>query len=270
MHNNTGRAVILTATALAVVALAPVAATAMPDLSVFRNAVEISDLELGIQRGRYAGRGQIVYFGVEMNTEWRTASGESYRAGLQLSVDRHHGRYRPVINIVHRSEVEKPLATSSSAAPPTPATAPITSGGLDTVKGVGQVVQVTGDTNSVRNDINLSLRTVDSGAPSVAAATAPTPSGSATSTSDSGASAQSGSDPKQLGVSVVVPGQGIATQSITGLGGLRQNVQLTGDMNSVLNQLNLTAEFRAVSSPGMRHMRSSFQTMRGLPQAGMF
>ena len=268
MH-NTGRAVILTATALAVVALAPVAATAMPDLSVFRNAVEISDLELGIQRGRYVGRGQIVYFGVEMNTEWRTASGESYRAGLQLSVDRHHGRYRPVINIVHRSEVEKPVAATPSSAA-APVTAPITSGGLDTVKGVGQVVQVTGDTNSVRNDINLSLRTIDSGAPSVAAATAPTPSGSATSTSDSGASAQSGSDPKQLGVSVVVPGQGVATQSITSLGGLRQNVQLTGDMNSVLNQLNLTAEFRAVSSPGMRHMRSSFQTMRGLPQAGMF
>ena len=188
MHNN-GRAIILTATALAVMTIAPITGATLPDISAFRNAVEISDLELGIQRGRYVGRGQIVYFGVEMNTEWRTASGESYRAGLNLSVDRHQGRFRPVINIVHRTEVGKPpvatVAASSPVAAPAPA-APITSGGLDTVKGVGQVVQVTGDTNSVRNNINLSLRTVDGGAPSPAPAAAP-PAGVTTSTTNSGA-----------------------------------------------------------------------------------
>lgn len=272
MHNN-GRAVILTAAALAVISLAPISSAATPDISVFRNAVEISDLELGIHRGRYVGRGQIVYFGVEMTTEWRTARGESYFASLNLSVDRQQGRFRPVINIVHRTEADKPptplVATSSPVA--APATTPITSGGLDTVKGVGQVVQVTGDTNSVRNDISLNLRTVPVGAPSTASAAAPPgAAGTTTITTDSGATTQAGSDHKQLGVTVVVPGQGVATQSITGLGGLRQSVQLTGDMNSVLNQLNLTAEFRAVTNPGVRHLRTTFQTTRGLPQAGMF
>lgn len=249
----------------------PVTEAAMPDVSAFRHAVEISDLELGIQRGRYVGRGQIMYFGIEMNTEWRTASGQVYRAGLNLGVDRHPGRFTPVVTIVHRTEAS---STASSPVPavaaPPASTAPISSGGLDTIKGVGQVVQVTGDTNSVRNDINVSLRTTGSEAPeSPAAATAAT-AGSSSSASGSGAVAQSGKDNQSLGVSVVVPGQGVATQSITSLGGLRQNVRLTGDMNSVLNQLNLTAEFRALSSPGVRHMRSSFQTMRGLPQAGLF
>ena len=250
---------------MATTATLPVTEAAMPDVSAFRNAVEISDLELGIQRGRYVGRGQIMYFGVEMNTQWSTASGQVYRAGLNFGVDRHMGRFKPVVTIVHQADVAKAVPPSVPASAPT---ATISSGGLDTVKGVGQVVQVTGDTNSVRNDISVSLRTTRSETPeSPAAANA---AASSSSTPGSGAVAQTGNDSKSLGVTVVVPGQGVASQSITSLGGLRQNVRLTGDMNSVLNQMSLTAEFRALSSPGVRHMRSSFQTMRGLPQAGMF
>ena len=246
----------------------PVTEAAMPDVSAFRNAVEISDLELGIQRGRYVGRGQIMYFGVEMNTEWRTASGQVYRAGLNFGVDRHMGRFKPVVTIVHQADVAKAVPPSVPASAPT---ATISSGGLDTVKGVGQVVQVTGDTNSVRNDISVSLRTTRSETPESPAVLNAGNAGSSSSPGASGAAGQAGTgSSKSLGVTVVVPGQGVASQSISSLGGLRQNVRLTGDMNSVLNQMNLTAEFRALSSPGVRHMRSSFQTMRGLPQVGMF
>lgn len=271
MNIFTRRLLALLTFAMAVTLAMPATEAAMPDVSAFRHAVEISDLELGIQRGRYVGRGQIMYFGIEMNTEWRTASGQVYRAGLGLGVDRHHGRFKPVVTIVHRTDVAKsPAPLATAAAPPPATTAPISSGGLDTVKGVGQIVQVTGDTNSVRNDISVNLRTTGSETAEPPAAANAVTAGSSSSTSGSGVVAKSGNDNQSLSVSVVVPGQGVATQSITSLNGLRQNVRLTGDMNSVLNQLNLTAEFRAVSSPGVRHMRSSFQSMRGLPQAGMF
>lgn len=242
----------------------------MPDISVFRNAVEVSDLELGIQRGRYVARGQIMYFGVEMNTEWRTASGQLYRSGLHFGVDRHAGRFKPVVTIVHQNENARTPPASIPASPASTPAATISTGGLDTVKGVGQVVQVTGDTNSVRNDISLNLRTTSSETPESPAAVNSRTAGSPSPAGASAVAGQGGDPGKSLGVTVAVPGQGVASQSISSLGGLRQNVRLTGDMNSVLNQLNLTAEFRAVSNPGVRHMRSSFQSMRGLPQAGMF
>jgi len=244
---------------------------ALPDITVFRNAVEVSDLELGMQRGRYVGRGRIMYFGIEMLTEWRTARGEVIHAGLNLSVNRRS--FRPVVHIVPTAGITRlaaPPATGSPATAGTPT--PITSGGLETVKGVGQVVQVTGDTNSVRNDITLDLRTTDGGGPPgsiVPELPAQDKQASAVSM-DSGATVQAGADSKNLGVVVAVPGQGIVTQNITGMTGLKQNVRLSGDMNRVMNQLNLSAEFSAVSNPGVSSMRSTFRSMRGVPLQGMF
>lgn len=246
----------------------------LPNLSVFKTAVEVSDEELANMRGRFASRGRVVYFGVEMYTEWETAKGKVYTSGLDLSVRRGKSHFRPTISIVRVAKVDKvdkKLAKELKHKDKLKIKAEISEGGLKDTKGVTQVVQVTGDTNKVRNGITLTIRTGTGSPTGETAATDLPESGPVAATTDSGVVAVASVDKNSLSVEITVPGQGIAKQSITSLAGLRQSVRLTGDMNNITNRLNLTAEFRAPNAGRVSAtIRSALQGMRGLPQAGLY
>ena len=52
----------------------------------FSIPVEIEDGELAEMRGRYASSGQVVYFGVQMTSQWSTSSGQNLGVGMSMGV----------------------------------------------------------------------------------------------------------------------------------------------------------------------------------------
>lgn len=249
--------------AVAMMSLAPAALAAPVHRDAFR-PVELADAELGEMRGRFVSQGEILYFGVEMYTQW-TAAGEVYVAGLNIGIDRSQSSFRPTVTIVRIADIRNtnPSDTATGAA----AGRAISQGGLDAVQGVGQVVQVTGDANLARNNMMLTVRSYN-GTP---LATAGGTAGSATAVDpQSGAVASATVANNSLGVAVTVPGQGTAMQGIAGSTGMRQLVQVTGDMNNVVNTLSLTAEVGRTVNTITPSLSAAINTMRGLPQIGRY
>ncbi len=248
----------------------------LPNLGVFKTATEVSDDELANIRGRFVDRGKIVYFGIEMYTEWKTAEGRVFTSGVNLDVKRgesHH--FRPTISVVRIAKVDKDLdgdkLIDHDHDHGSKSITEISEGGLKDTKGVTQVVQVTGDTNKVRNNITLNIKTrADSSGDETATTGHPLQSGPVTASTESGATAVASVDKNGLSVEITIPGQGVAKQSITSLAGLRQNVRVMGDMNNITNKLNLTAQFRSVNSQRVSaNIRSALQGLRGLRPAGL-
>lgn len=248
--------------AVAMMSLAPAALAAPAHRDAFRPA-ELVDAELAAMRGRFVSQGDVLYFGVEMYTQW-TVAGQVYVAGLNIGIDRSQSRFRPTVTIVRVADIRNtnPSDTTSGAA----AGRTISQGGLDTVQGVGQVVQVTGDANLARNNMVVTVKPYD-GTTATAGGTA----GSATAVdARSGAVASATVANNSLGVAVTLPGQGAAMQSIAGSTGMRQLVQVSGDRNNVVNTLSLTAEVNPAANTLPPSLGAAINTMRGLPQIGRY
>lgn len=232
---------------------------------------EVPDWRLAEMRGRFVSGNQVLFFGVEMYTRWMTGSGETYTGGLRLGIDRGRNLFTPTVTIMRIADAQSqrgwrgPEQEISGGEVPPPA---INLGGLNEVKGVSQVVQVTGDANSAHNDIEVTVRPYD--APPATNASADNTPGSQTLADGSGATVTTTVANNSIGVTISVPGQGTATQMINGLSGLRQLAQISGDANRVLSTLNMTVGVGALPSAMSVNLGAVLQTIRGLPQAGMY
>lgn len=284
VHHSRRKGIALLFGLLGAVALASIPATGvaggsepsprhlLPGQEVFDQAQEVPDSELGEMRGRFVSFGQVLYFGIEMVTQWATAAGEIFRSGVRMVIDWASVQFRPNVTVERiasyansqGSGTASPASGSSGGGP----VQGISSGGLNNAQGVVQVVQVTGDDNSIHNRVNLAVNAgPDNGNtpddPGVAAAGGGTQSvvageAQAVLTTSVGAN--------NLEVSVEVPGQGVARQSLGNIAGLLQSVQVGGDMNRVLNMVNLTAQLNSLTDSGRRavNIQSALQSLRGL------
>lgn len=248
--------------AVAMMSLVPAALAAPVHRDAFRPA-ELADTELAELRGRFVSQGDVLYFGVEMYTQW-TAGGQVYVAGLNIGIDRSQSSFRPTVTIVRIADVRN--ANPSDTAPGVAADRTISQGGLGAVQGVGQVVQVTGDANLARNNMTLTVRPYG-GTPAMTGGTA---GGTTAVDPGSGAVASATVANNSLGVAVTLPGQGTAMQSIAGSTGMRQLVQVTGDMNNVVNTLSLTTEVSGAVNTMTPSLNAAINAMRGLPQVGRY
>lgn len=300
-----------------------------PGFEVFTSADEIPDMELARTRGRFARGRRLQFFGVEMLTQWQTAAGQVYVAGLNMDMDWDAVRFRPTISIVRsvrngRLGSARTADTSPIGDPKELTSTPngtgrdrssigvgdssadvvtdrISGGGIKNIAGVGQIIQVTGDGNRIQNDLILDITTralTDSAAQDVAgnvsqvepvtagteitvikrndtsvdSVDAPNVPGGTSHTvgSDTEVIVTTAVNRNGLGVSIDVPGEGLAEQTINSLIGARQNIHLTGDMNRVLNTLILHARFRETRGVTRTNLRPALRSLLGLQQQGMY
>lgn len=246
-----GGAVVLALGALPVVQAAPPA----PEEQAFRGKTEVSDAALSNMRGRFVSADQILYFGVEMYTEWRTAEGDLHRAALNIGIDRSGAS--PTVSVSSNVQVPNPSNDNGGGS------SGGSGGGLDQVQGVSQLVQVTGNGNGVTNAIGVDVVT-QPGVP-------PQNSGDGNQwvvDEQTGATAQT---IVNGGASVIVsyPTQGTASQSVASMTGIQQRAQVSGDGHNIHNQLNMVIQVQPDSTASSTQMRNLAQTTRGLWQAGI-
>ncbi len=189
--------------------------------------VSLTDPELDSMRGRFiAADNRVLYFGVEMVTQWHTPDGDM-QAGLSIGIDR--GRGAPTVSFQPTVSIEGSPAASGSAG------REATGGGGNT-RGVRQQIQVAGNDNRAHNGFEVVVTPYAKG------------DGSAGQTGNAvqvlrqdGAVVASGvsGNGRSAGVSMQL-GQSSARQFIQGRGGANQLIRLAGDGQMVQNQLRLT------------------------------
>ncbi|MDN6298293.1 MAG: hypothetical protein L0J54_09765 [Halomonas sp.] len=251
-----GSAVALAAIAAAGLAAGPAQAE-VSDFSGFSEERQLSDAELARLRGRFVDKGRILFFGVQMSSEWRTSAGEQLMAGATLRGDLSGAS--PSVSFEPRLTAVTPAGGSAGSA--TGNGAIVHDAGTGNVSGVAQSIQAGGNFNAAANDLQIDvLNAADyGGAGQGAEATSRQqrlPSGTRLAVS-SGAGG--------MGVRLDVPGMGRATQAIVPGRGLRQSIQLTSDAQQVRNltRLQLYMGDRGANA-GVPGLRSAVESARGL------
>ena len=232
------------------------------DISVFAQAEELSDNFLGNMRGKFVSSGNIMYFGVEMSTQWRTSVGETITATANLDVNLSNNEPQVTFTPNITTEQDNTLQTATING-----TSEV-GGALDGVSGVVQNIQVAGTSNGIANSIGMNVQRLSG--PSINQPTGVTSDKSMSVQTVSGSTATVSMANNALGVSVVVPNQGQTTQQIRSLamggGQVMQSVQLGGDQNQIRNMINLTVQMNALSSTMNARTGDVLTAMRMLPQ----
>ena len=193
----------------------------------------VSDASLDHMRGRFiTGAGQILYFGVEMLSTWRSSDGRVFSGSALLGFDFSKGApqisFVPTVSIVQGSGGGVLVDTSHRT---------INASGLDNVSGIAQGIQIAGDFNSAGNSTELHLTsTMPAGAGNGVGANATLSTG--------GANASAALQADSVAVTLGIDGQGSLRQMIrgdaSGNGAVLQTVSLLGDGHDVSNQLRIT------------------------------
>jgi len=254
--------------------ISPVAwSSSLPDLSVFANAKEVPDAVLGGMRGRYISRDQIVQFGVEMQTTWRTAQGEILQADANLNVSNINTSMPAVTFAPNLS-----IASSETTSPP-PTTSSTTNvvssnGAIHDISGAAQVSQVAGDRNRVQQDTNILITTEAQPAPSGGASN---PGTQTVTSSISGASVSASLGDNGVSVEARIPDQGEVIQRIRGTNisgrrasGMIQSTQLTSNEQVIRNSINIIVQVSPSASLGAASAGASLQNLRGLRPMGVY
>ncbi|WP_328716529.1 hypothetical protein VO226_13280 [Halomonas elongata] len=207
----------------------PSAQAATSSFEPFSEARQLSDDELSIMRGRFVDRGRLMYFGVQMSSEWRTAAGEHIRARAGVMGDLSGGTprvsFEPVISVVDGPG----LAASGGNG------AVVVDGGTPNARGVVQSIQAGGDFNTAANELQVDIldaagTSVPTGSAGVSRVERHLTSGTRVAVSASG---------NDFSVDMKVPGIGHVSQAILPGQGLHQRIQLSSSLQRVHNLTRL-------------------------------
>ncbi len=233
-----------------------------PDVGVFANAVEVDDSELEQMRGKFVSPGQITYFGVEMQTQWQTGSGEVLSAGMKMDMSFPDAAdATPVVNLVPTVSIAAAPAKKDEIdfkTPVQPGLTPgpdttISSSGLNNITGVVQSIQAGGDNNQITNtlEMNVIIQSSSENNTTTPVTLSLTPFSTQTIT-DNGSVALAGVSENSIQTYSYVPNQGEIIQRISGVnaggGVIMQSVRVIGNQHKIVNTMTITASFRAVSS----------------------
>ncbi|MDD2933886.1 MAG: hypothetical protein PHO76_08380 [Methylotenera sp.] len=252
------------------VAFSPMANAALPpDIDVFNNMQEVSDSDLGHMRGKFASNNQVMYFGIEMVSQWQTPTGNLVTAGANLNIDfRGNGstptvQYVPTVTIVSQGQ---DVASAQNGG-----TNSVSGGaGLANVSGVSQSIQVAGQSNSINNGIDMQVDISSSAqAGGLVSSALQGHAGSVSANADDGTVATVTLSNNSVGVSVVVPGQGQVLQQIRNQG-MFQSARIGGDLNQIHNNITMHIGLNSASGAGSAGAFAALQGLKTLPQNGMF
>jgi|GEM_PF-1605852 len=245
-------------------------------------ALNVSDDELAEMRGRFVSAEGLAYFGIEMVTQWQTASGELLTAGLSLNANLSpvlpngaNVQIRPTVSIVRTAD--QPRMSSGGAKGGDTSSATVAGNGLGNAGGVVQGIQVAGDTNRIVNDVrmNISVRSGEGssgeGQNAGLGDALLNAAGTRTVSSASGAFASASVSGNSLDVAVGVPDQGEVLQRIRGGGADRsgvvfQHARIFGDTNRIHNVINIDAEMIPINSVNSVNVDAAVNSVRGLQQ----
>jgi hypothetical protein len=196
-----------------------------PDLGIdVSQAQAIDDSNLGGMQGKFvpATGGQVVFFGMTLESSVQAANGTTETAGFSLGVNFKNGNPRAA-NIQTLTSQQ----TGTGTTPP-PNGFSVTVPLNDLAGGIKQVVQVTGQDNQAANQasINLSTSAAGNGLLPNFPASSPCPGCSATF------------NKKGIDLSVDMPGTGTAEQEI-GAGSILQAINLDSSGAVASNVLTL-------------------------------
>lgn len=238
------------------------------DISVFAQAEEISDNSLGNMRGKFVSSGNIMYFGVEMVTQWQTSAGETITATADLGVNLSNNTPQ----VTFKPSITAEQSVTSSGATNSGSSVVGGAGGLDGVSGVVQNIQVAGTSNGVANSIGMNVQQISG--PVTNQSTGIANENTMSVQTASGSTATVSMVNNALGVSVSVPSQGQTIQQIRSLamggGQVMQSVQLGGDQNQIRNMINLNVQMNALSSSMNARTGDVLAGLKILPQANLF
>ncbi len=255
MHRKARGAAVLAVIATAGLMTGSVQAE-VSDFATFSEERQLSDAELAQLRGRFVDQGQIMFFGVQMSSEWRTSAGEQLRAGGTLRGDLRGAsptvRFEPHLTVGNSTSL--PGASSGNGAV-------VRDAGTGNARGVVQSIQAGGNFNAAANDLQIDIldaagRDVSAGSAGAANTQQRLPSGTRMAVS-SGA--------RGIGVNLQVPSMGSVSQAIVPGRGLRQSIQLTSDAQQVRNltRLQLYMGDRGANTE-VSGLRGAVESARGL------
>lgn len=223
-----GRGAMLLALALSLsIPAAQAATTDFTTFEGFASARQLSDNELGVQRGRFADKGRLMFFGVQMVSEWRTAAGDQLAAGARMLGDLSRQQpsvsFEPTITVV---ESRAGLARLGNGAR-------VVDQGTANASGVVQSIQAGGDFNVAANDLVIDVLDASSFSTSSA-------SGGGTQTRQvAGSTIAVSAVGNDMSVSIDMPGMGNIRQAIVPGSGLSQAIQLSSSLQQVRNLTRL-------------------------------
>lgn len=245
----------------------------VPSMDGLRNAALVSDQILAHQRGKFSGRGNVISFGVEMESIWRTDKGELLRAGAVLSVDNRGQGRRPEVRFVPVLTISEVPVAGAGAPLEAAGQRQMVSGGngIGGVNGIAQSIQVAGDDNQINNDAVVTI--ARGPMPLQVEDRASSGESSVSMSSSSGASVQASAVGKVLSVAIDVPDVGRVVQQIRGGdgGGILQMAQAAGDRQGIDNRMNIRVNLDSVAPEARPSaMSDTLQLLRGLRPAGAY
>lgn len=193
-------------------------------------------------RGRYIGGSEVTYFGLAMSSQWTDSSGTT-GAGAQLALNLE-GRHRLSLRTYTTGQAggEKSDAGASS----TP---------LSSVAGVGQSVQLVGNSNAVHNTAAINIvstpEVVGIGSSSLAGV------------GPQGGNGQVFIAHNSVSVGIRMPGRGSVSQTLSAQG-LMQNVEVASSANTVFNQMVLTVGLKNVAGVSNLALGQILTSLRGV------
>lgn len=206
--------------------LAPVSQAAVSDFSGFESERQLSDAELAQMRGRFVDKGQVMFFGVRMSSEWQTSAGERLMAGATLHGDLRGATptasFEPHLTVISSDSLSAPMSSNGAV---------VRDSGTGNARGVVQTIQAGGNFNAAANEMQVDI--LDAAGHSISVGSNRHP---AEQTVVSAAGSQLSVSHGAGGVSVKMNSpMGNVSQAIVPGRGLRQSVQLTSDFQQVRN-----------------------------------
>ncbi|MCW4149589.1 hypothetical protein OM427_08610 [Halomonas sp. 18H] len=233
----------------------PTLQAATSNFSGFSSARQLSDGELGALRGRYVDQGKLMYFGIQMNTEWLTSAGDYINAGAELKGNLTGSSpgvsFEPRLTMVEAVDSDVDMSGSDAR---------IVDAGTGNARGVVQTIQAGGNYNAASNDMTVDILGASdfsglsaSGGESIERQLA------------SGMRVAVGQGGRGPGLDVNLPGVGNVQQRIMPGQGLRQTIQLSSNDQSVRNITRLQLYMdRQAARTGSVGMRQAVESLRAL------
>ncbi|OBA00540.1 hypothetical protein [Halomonas sp. G11] len=232
------------------------AATVSTDFNdpTYQQGRQLTDHELTQLRGKAVNNREVLFFGVEMSMNWKTSLGEDIHARANLGIDMAGGRPSPTFSSHITSTTPEEYAAYQQAMNNTslPGT------GLSNGRGVVQLVQAGGDFNTANNAF-----WVDVG--QGAGRNSTQPANGETELAQGGALVKVGRQAGGIGMTMTVPGAGVASQDISPGRGLHQSIRLISDHQQISNMTRLNVQLGKVSDAGInRDFKSLLKSVSSL------
>lgn len=261
---------MLTTTAAALGAAAPLAAAPLPTSGLEGIGTPVSDAALGEMRGKFISPQNVSYFGIQMQTSWQGPDGVTTQATLLFSVDFLNGAGNPdgatpVLMIGWSREGDPSLDVAGFGGDAAGNYIAVPAGAFGSSQGAVQTQLIAGSDNAVRNDMRIAV---------VPRSLVQAPDGGGLTTVTAGQMQSFGDgdtvrfilDGNSLGLALTnggTPDQ--VRQGFDGaLGQAAQHVLISSSNNSIHNGMGIVVGYDQIDGAGRASLQNALSTLQGI------